>query len=295
VTVLDSITSTEQTPPSQIAVPCSTYDYKTLAEIYNQGRIDYIVPMPMNARRLEEYVRAYDVNLEASLVAVDTNDNLPNGLGMLSVRGDRSWITRLGVDPERRRRKTGEFLMRHLLDQAQKHQAPRLQLEVIQDNVPAYQLFRKFGFEETRRLLIIRRPPGKLKTGLLLPPKTILTPMDEERIVECLARRPDAPSWIEESSSLINAGNLAGLDVQLDDGRTGWIVFQRSSFLLTHFVFSTLDDDDLAAVLLTAVHHENPGQDTRIENVPDTTPLLRAYFGVGYVEAFARIEMVLHV
>ena len=80
MTVLDSLTPTEHPLPPQLAVPCSAYDYVALAEIYNQGRVDYIVPMPMNARRLEEYVRAYDVDLAASLVAVDGVDNLPNGL-----------------------------------------------------------------------------------------------------------------------------------------------------------------------------------------------------------------------
>jgi ribosomal protein S18 acetylase RimI-like enzyme len=287
--------STEQTPPPNMAVPCSDYDFVTLAEIYNQGRVDYIVPMPMNGRRLEEYVRAYDVDLTASLVAVDSIDRLPNGLGMLGVRGDRSWITRLGVNPERRRRKTGEFLMRYMLDQAQERHAPRMQLEVIQDNVPAHNLFRKFGFEETRRLLIIRRPPGKLKTGLLLPPNTHLVPMTDSRILQCLAQRPDAPSWIEETPSLLNAGNIAGMDVYLDDGRSGWAVFQRTSFLLSHFVLSTIDDADLAGVLLTAVHHENLGHDTRIENLPADSPLLPAFVGVGYVEAFARIEMILNL
>lgn len=291
--MLDSLTPTEH--PLQIAVPCSAYDYVMLAEIYNQGRIDYIVPMPMNARRLEEYVRAYDVDLAASLVAVDGVDNLPNGLGMLGVRSQRSWITRLGVNPERRRRKTGEFLMRHLLEQAQTRQAPQMQLEVIQDNAPAYQLFRKFGFQETRRLLIIRRAPGKPGTGLLLPPQTELKPMDEARIGACLVQRPDSPSWIEETVSLVNAGSLHGLDVRLADGREGWIVFQRSAFVLTHFVFSTNDDYELVSILLTAVHHENPNHDTRVENVPADSPLLRAYFGVGYVEAFVRIEMLLHL
>ncbi len=293
--MLDSFTSPEYTPPPQIAMLCSTFDYATLAEIYNQGRIDYIVPMPMNARRLEEYVRAYDVDMAASFVAMDGGDNMPNGLGMLSLRGSRSWITRLGVNPERRRRKTGEFLVHYLLEQAAMRHAPQIQLEVIQDNTPAHNLFVKFGFKETRRLLIIRRPPGKLKTGLFIPPHTQVMSMDSPRIVQCLGQRPDAPSWVEETSSLLNAGGLHGLDVQLADGRIGWIIFQRTAFLMTHFVLSAADDMELASILLTVVHRENPGHDTRVENVPADSPLLGAYFGTGYVEAFSRIEMKLHL
>jgi len=52
-------------------VSASEYTFAALAQIYNQGRVDYIVPMPMNARRMEEYVRYYDVALDASVVMLN--------------------------------------------------------------------------------------------------------------------------------------------------------------------------------------------------------------------------------
>ena len=52
-----------------IAVPASQYTYQQLADVYNQTRIDYIVPMPMNAKRMQEYIDHYDLDLDNSIIA----------------------------------------------------------------------------------------------------------------------------------------------------------------------------------------------------------------------------------
>src|SRR5690606_19423524 len=141
------------------ALATSHYNYAELADIYNRAREDYIVPMPMNARRMEEYVTAYDIDLDASFVAVDTEDGEINGICMLGVRDDTTWITRLGVIPERRRRKSGLFLMEAEIEESKRLGKNYVQLEVIKGNDPAHRLFMKLGFEVTRELLVIRRPP----------------------------------------------------------------------------------------------------------------------------------------
>ena len=52
-------------------VPASRFSHAELVAAYNQARVDYIVPMPMNVARFQEYMRWYDIDLEASCVAVD--------------------------------------------------------------------------------------------------------------------------------------------------------------------------------------------------------------------------------
>lgn len=44
-------------------VPASDFPYEQLVDAYNRTRVDYVVPMPMNAARLQEYARVYDVSL----------------------------------------------------------------------------------------------------------------------------------------------------------------------------------------------------------------------------------------
>lgn len=279
--------------PSQYAVPTSRYSYKELAEIYNQARVDYIVPMPMNAKRMEEYVSAYDIDLDASLVAIAEDDQQPNGICMLGVRDERTWITRLGVIPERRRRKSGQFLMEAEIEESLKRGKKFVQLEVIRGNEPAYQLFRKLGFEITRELMVIRRPPSPLTDWAQLSADTLVQAVMPDAIWELLAERQDQPAWTEESRSLKNAGKMQGYQVQLPTGENGWIIFQHSPFQLSHFVLSPHASPELMQALIACVHQQFPLQDTKIENVPIDAAAWAIYQRLGYVEAFGRIEMLL--
>ena len=275
------------------AVPTSEYDFAGLADIYNQARTDYIVPMPMNAKRMQQYVTAYDLDLEASLVAIDPADDGVNGICMLGVRADRTWITRLGVIPERRRRKTGEFLMRAEIEKTLAMNKRILQLEVIKGNDPAHHLFTKLGFEETRELLVIRRPPGPIDLNGL--PQATVTIMPEAEIEDYLARREPGAAWTEETASLKNAGNLKGLLVTLPDGESGWVIFQYAPFQLSHFVLAPDVSPRMTTALIAAVHQQNPVQDTKIENVPADHYSWPLYERLGYVVSFRRIEMLLYL
>jgi ribosomal protein S18 acetylase RimI-like enzyme len=288
---------TDDSPEDTInrGVPTSQYTFDELADIYNQARVDYIVPMPMNGRRMREYVTYYSIDLDASLVAIDKRDSLPNGICMLGVRDDRTWITRLGVIPHRRRRHSGQFLMDALLDYSRKTNKRLIQLEVIKNNEPAHKLFLRLGFEKTRELLIIRRPPSKLDPSLAPHDSYITTKLDEEDLPKYLAKREPGASWVEESISLLNAGSLRGFHLRAPDGEEGWVIFQRTPFQLTHFVLSNNVSDAMIGALIGTVHTAYPLQDTKIENMPEnhrTWPIFQKY---GYVEAFRRIEMFLYL
>lgn len=273
------------------AVSAKDYDYKELADIYNQARVDYIVPMPMNAKRMKEYCEAYDIGLGASLIAKDREDGEVNGICMLGIRDNRTWITRLGVIPHRRRRRSGQFLMRAEIDESLRLDKEIMQLEVIKGNEPAHRLFTKLGFEETRELLVIRRAPSKLDPSLI-PQMTVQEIPDDEIFTYLEGRASDA-AWTEETSSLRNAGKINGLLVTLPDGETAWIVFQRSMFQLAHFVLAPDVSTHMMHALIAAVHQKYPLQDTKIENVPLEHPTWPVFQHFGYIIAFARIEMLL--
>lgn len=272
-------------------LPASFYDVEALAAIYNESRIDYIVPMPMNGRRMAEYIRHHDVNLNASLITVNGQGN-ETGIGMLGLRDARAWITRLGVMPSQRGQKVGQFLMEKLLESAVQCGARRVQLEVIAGNEPAYRLFRKFGFEDARELLVIRRPPCNLTSNADLDSLRI-APIAASAMIPRLQTRADHPSWIEETPSLLNSGGLYGLEIETPSQQPAWIVFQRTLFQLTHMVFGPACDQDTARALLYHVHRMFPMQDTKVENVPADDPAWGAYQQMGYMEVFRRVEMVL--
>jgi ribosomal protein S18 acetylase RimI-like enzyme len=277
-----------------IAVPAAAYTFEELAQIYNESRVDYIVPMPMNARRMEEYVRHYDVSLEASVVAL-TKDGETAGIGMLGLRGDRAWVTRLGVIPNGRGRHLGLFISETLLEQAVARGVRHTQLEVILGNEPAHRLFLKLGFEDTRELLVLRRPPGAPEEGSLSAlAGAQVEPLSDEELVACLNTREDTPSWIEENESLLKVGGLAGLRVTLPPNNgsgapMGWIVVTKTAFQMTHFVLG--GSPRAALPLLLAIHRQFPRHDTKLENLPVDSPLWPAFQQAGYLETFRRTEM----
>lgn len=278
---------------SYYSVPASRYTFEQLAAIYNQTRVDYIVPMPMNSKRMEEYVRHYDVDLEASIVAFNSDEEM-TGIGMLGLRAKRAWITRLGVLPARRGRKIGQYIMETLLQQACDNAAEQVQLEVIKGNEPAHMLFSKLGFEVQRELLVVRRPPRELDCPA--PAADIVVEnLAEAQIRERLKVRHGNPSWLDENASLLNIGSLEGLQITLPSGASGWIVFHNAMFQLSHFAFETEPEADnvLTEALLYYLHHQFPNRDTKVENLPADSPVWPIFEKLGYVEAFRRLEMTL--
>ncbi len=273
--------------PSIQLIPASAFSIDQLVAAYNQTRVDYLVPMPMNAARLAEYIRIYDVDLDRSQVAVAGEQIL--GLAMLGLRPDRTWITRLGVLPIKRRRGVGETLVRALLDATDQLRITHTALEVIKHNTPAHTLFLKLGFSETRELLILRRPPG--------PPAELAAPqacwLERAEALALLETRTVSPAWTNETRSLTNVENLMGLTLRLPDGAAGWLVFEREKFILSHFAMQTLQGDPVALgrALLAQLYQRYPDLDTHTENVPSDDPHLSAFFATRFVEAFRRIEM----
>jgi ribosomal protein S18 acetylase RimI-like enzyme len=271
-------------------LPTCQFTYEELVAAYNQTRVDYIVPMPMNATRLREYVHNYDVDIKASIVAVDERQIL--GLAMLGVRPGHTWVTRLGVLPVKRRRGTGQLLMEHLIAHSRHLGMPYVTLDVIKHNDPAYYLFLKLGFRDVRELLVIRRPPG--------PPAVAarsysVEALDYCRAMELLRWRRDIPSWLCETESLVNAGGLAALRVELANGGWGWLVYQQTIFQLSRLVLQVEAGDPhlVALALLHALHVRHPALDAKSEDLPIDSPYWPALQEMGYLESFRRIEMCL--
>lgn len=268
-------------------LPASHFSIDDLTAIYNQTRVDYMVPMPMNAARLSEYISVYDVDLEHSLVAMQ-GDEL-RGVAMLGVREGRAWITRLGVIPTTRRNGVGEALMIGLIEQAERLNIQFDMLEVIKNNTPAHTLFHKLGFYEIGELLVLRRSP-------MPPPAPIIADARRLERAESLilvGRDRGTQPWTNQSETLVNASEISGLYLTLADGSRGWLVYQRQKFTLTRFIYKTETGDPvkMAYAFLSHLHHQYPRLDTQLENIQVNDPHLPAFYEMGYVESFRRIEM----
>lgn len=269
-------------------LPASRFTIDELTAIYNQTRVDYMIPMPMNSTRLAEYISMYDVDLDHSLVAVD--GETMRGVAMLGMRTDRTWITRLGVIPSTRRSGVGEALMRGLLDQSALMGIDFNMLEVIKNNTPAHQLFSKLGFYEVGELLILRRPPF---LQIYEPVVADARRLERYETLDLIGYDRGTQPWTNQSESLGHGADIFGLYLTLPDGSHGWIAYQRQKFTLTHFIYKTEEGDPekVAYAFLSHLHHQYPRLDTHIENIQLNDPHLPGFYKMGYVESFRRIEM----
>jgi ribosomal protein S18 acetylase RimI-like enzyme len=268
-------------------VPASQYTIERLASFYNETRVDYLVPMPMNKDRLAAYVHDFDVNLDHSVVALD--DGKVIGLGMLGIRGQRSWITRLGVIPQRRRHGAGEAMLTAMLNTSQALGMEKVILEVIKGNERARALFLKCGFKEQSEYLVLRRAPQPIEGQ----PQGEATWLNKPAALHFMKSRP-RQTWINEFESMTNASDLNGVHLIMPDGSTGWLVFQMSQFTLTHLVLCVERGapETIGAHLLRHLHQRYPRLDTYAENILVTAPFAPAFLSTGYFEAFRRIEMI---
>jgi len=273
-------------------ISADRFTIQELTELYNQTRVDYMVPMPMNPDRLNEYVNDFDVDLHQSCVARNA-DGKVLGLSMLGLRGQTAWITRLGVLPSTRRTGAGSALMECMLENAEKLGAKKTDLEVIKNNEPAYKLFLKKGFVETGTYLVMRHAPRPMKEQ----PQGDATWLDFDKSLEKLASYPMHLTWINAVESMRNSPNTEGLHVRLPDGSSGWLIYRNTRFTLrstfSHLIMHTEQGDPqkVGIQLLSHLHTQYPHHDTYAENIHENDPHLPAFQAFGYFTNFSRIEM----
>jgi GNAT superfamily N-acetyltransferase len=128
--------------------PSSAFDLGQLARLFSATYEGYYVPFAIDESTLRFMVEAYQLDLDASRVAL--REGNPVGLANLGVRGSRGWIGGIGVVPAARRRGVARELMEAVLVEARRHGIAEVSLEVLEQNEPAYRLYDQLGFATTR-------------------------------------------------------------------------------------------------------------------------------------------------
>jgi ribosomal protein S18 acetylase RimI-like enzyme len=181
--------------------PAGTLDTERLAGLFTAGYEDYYVPLRIDAASLEFMIRAWDLDLEASRIAV--RDGEPVGICMLGVRGDEGWIGGLGVVVPERRGGHGARLMEAVLDEARSGGLREVRLEVIVENERAIPLYERLGFELTRELEAWSLPgaPGAVSE------------VDAKRAQAWIREhRSDREPWQRDDGTLAHLDDLVGLE-----------------------------------------------------------------------------------
>jgi ribosomal protein S18 acetylase RimI-like enzyme len=129
------------------------------AALFNAAYEGYLVPFQVDVATLEFMDDAFDLDLDASRIAL--RDGQPVGLGNLGVRDEDAWIGGVGVVAPVRRSGVGKALMRALHEQARERGVRRVWLEVIFENTGAFALYEKLGYRTVRDLEVWSLPTAE--------------------------------------------------------------------------------------------------------------------------------------
>ena len=127
-----------------------------LAALFTASYEGYLVPFAVDAATVRFLTEAYDLDRDASLIAV--RDGRRVGLANLGLRGTDAWIGGVGVVPDERRRGTGRALMEAIHEEARTRGVERVWLEVIVENTGAIALYEQLGYGHVRDLEVWSLP-----------------------------------------------------------------------------------------------------------------------------------------
>ncbi|HEU5212711.1 MAG TPA: GNAT family N-acetyltransferase [Gaiellaceae bacterium] len=259
--------------------PAAGLELGRLADLFNAAYEGYLVPFSIDERTLRFMVDAYDLNLEASRIAL--LDSVPVGLATLAVRGERAWIGGIGVTPFGRRRGIGEQLMRRVIEQARERGVRFVQLEVIEANAPAIALYEKVGFEDVRHVdvLILDADPGARGDA---PGTDVDAAHDLVRVL-----RHAGEPWQRDDETL---ARLRSLEPPLRAlGGDGGAAIVRPTPAAASVVQIAGDEATARAVLATLRREGS----VNVLNLPDDEPAAEAFRAVGARIAVRQREMAL--
>lgn len=140
-------------------VSADTLPLTVVWRAFLEGFRDYLVPVQIDERPFADMLEWEQVDLAASVVALDNSDE-PTGVCLLAIRERDAWCGGLGIAPPYRRRGLGRTLMIRAIDGARSRRLDRIRLECIDGNDAALNLYLGLGFRVTRRLDLFDGAPA---------------------------------------------------------------------------------------------------------------------------------------
>ena len=269
----------------------STVNFEMFTAAFNRAYSDYFMPIVMTVRAFRDLVERDDLDLSASVAALEQTDIV--GTGLLGIREKTGWIGGMGVVPERRRRGIGRKMMQYLLDRAQDRSLTQVFLEVIEANRGAHALYQQIGFQDIRHLLVLDRNPKTM-------PASVLGYVLEERagtsLLAHFAEFHDIPNcWQRAYDSLVGLGSrIEGYALLKDDRLVGYALGWANKHEIRLVDIASSPDNDRHAAsmaILSFLHRRYPNAYSSSYNIAEDDPALSAYLELGYTIDLRQIEM----
>ncbi len=121
------------------------------------------------ARSFRDFVRRNDVDLSRAIFSFDGEK--PVGTIAFAQRGDRAWLSLMGILPEYRRRGLGRTLFGAAVDAVRASGAKHIEFENVQRNIAVQEMYKGFGFEADGELYVWSRKQRSIASNGLVTRK----------------------------------------------------------------------------------------------------------------------------
>jgi ribosomal protein S18 acetylase RimI-like enzyme len=215
-------------------------DFDPVLAAFNEAFADYYLPFHLGPAQFEEMIRRRGIVLELSAAAFDEGRIVGftlNALGTWDNSG-AAYDSGTGVVPSHRRLSLARRLMDQTIPALREAGAQTFVLEVLEVNERAFDLYRKLGFEPTRKLDCWRIDIAGLKNSSIAELSIDDIPDDFSEVkpswqnsLECLRRSSDDRTVfaLHDRSRLLGyaivhlaTGDLAQLAVAREHRRKGY-------------------------------------------------------------------------
>jgi ribosomal protein S18 acetylase RimI-like enzyme len=237
----------------------------------------YLVPINFSSEQLHLHITYNDVDAGASPIWYDDAGTVL-AAALLAIRGKRGWIGGFGVAPEYRGRGYASELLKTLEDTARERGLESIQMEVLADNVPAIQAYRKAGYEIVRTLHSFERTFENAEK-----PSGFVNASPEEFIA---APDPVTPCWQRERATLRNGA----VSTAITDARDSYALYRynaQAAQVLKLNVPSAASLDALAQAIASGREF----QSILILNEPANSPISTYAKTAHWNEPFTQYEM----
>lgn len=270
----------------------TTADFHPLYECFLEAFSDYQIDMQMSDEQFRQRVVRDRVELESSAGAFDGDRMIGfymNGRGAWDGK-QTAYDAGTGVVPDYRRRGVAEELFDFMVPQLKERGITQYLLEVLTSNERAVALYRKIGFEEVRRLAVLRSK-AMMKTSGDVPGVSIRRLEEPDWDVFC-AYWDGKPSWqssIEAVESIRDQREIVGAFA--DEQCVGYgIVHQPSGLLMQLAVAPAFRRRGIGRTILAALSGEGI---LKVNNVDEELKGTLAFFKAnGFEIVLRQFEMM---
>lgn len=268
--------------------PASEIPFDDLVDVFNTGYAGYTVPVQLETDLMRRHIAQNDINLDLSRVAWLDGELV--GVGLLAQRDTRGWIGGMGVNSAYRRQGIGRQIMDELLTVAAAHHFTQVQLEVIEGNDAAYNLYESVGFKVTRRLLILQCV--RLPTVATSTPVTTTTTEDALRHYHRL--HTVSNPWQREPKSLYRQAEIMTAWLAGDADSPDAYVIGRNTGRVLHIADVAFRDGEgaLLRALLAYIQRQQTGMTAQLPNLAEDDPAWPVLSTLGYEPSMSQFEMV---